>query len=131
MDSRPTYSSPRTREAIEQTFDGFQRALAKMSTKQLMEQAAMQGALLQEQQRAILTSTLLSEYHARTMDQPGPTTPSGPLPPEPRDRPERASPAPSSPPRLTPERAGRRIAAGLARQGQGVSARRARAEGRR
>lgn len=130
-----TLSSPRDRESIERTMRGFEAGLRSLSIPQLMDLAARQAALLQEQANRRISDTL-SAYLERNLDSPVQRSePTASLSPQPPDRPAPASRS-SRPPspadlRSSRERVGRRIVAGLARSGQSANARRARTEGRR
>jgi hypothetical protein len=130
-------SSPRTPAAIERTYDGFRKALATMSTRELLELSAKQAALLEEQGRQALSASLW-DYHQSSFDPAGPST-TPPLPAasgrEPADPASRGSsglqPRPPAPSRFPVPRVGRRLAMSLERRGRAANAKRARAEGRR
>lgn len=128
-------NSPIDQLSIERTFEGFRWSLARMSIPQLLELAARQAALLQADRDRVLSETLLA-YHQNQLDSPVlstmPTSPDGSAAAGPADRPSPRSSPPSPVDRRSgPTSAGRRVARGLTRRAMAVSAKRARAEGRR
>ncbi len=128
--------SPRTEIAIERTHAGFAAALRRMSTAELMAQATAGAAALEEENRRLLGSELLSAYLSRNLDSPVLRSTSSDVRPPDRPRAPDARPSPSPLPgrssrRSTSAPQGRGIVAKLVRSGMAADARRARAEGRR
>lgn len=119
--SRPRLTElqpPDSQEDIKRTFQGYQMALATMTTEQLTGELARINALLETQSRTTLIDTVsapLSDYISR-LDQPVLRLRSTPPPsPQPRDRgapPSPRSPQPSPLDLLFGSR-GRRLAAKL------------------
>jgi hypothetical protein len=54
----PELPQPSDRAAIERSFEGYRAALAMMTVPELMELAAKQGALLEEQRRNLISGAL-------------------------------------------------------------------------